>query len=177
MTDIVERLRSIDCSWSDEGELAAEAADHITHLGIELSQRAEDIHELHLELAASKANDLYAMRLLAESQAREKVLIEQRNAWKEIAEYRYGHSRLLQFEDVDYPVFGALDAWACGRHQILKIGTPTDDSTLTMLMAKEFSKGYTRGIGNYEDSLKIALAAERERCIENVMRFAMSVAT
>jgi hypothetical protein len=76
-----------------------------------------------------------------EGQAREKVLIEQRNAWKEIAEYQYGNCRVLQGGEADYPVYGALDAWACGRHQILKIGTPTDDT-----------------------ALKAALAAERERC-------------
>ena len=29
MTDIVERLRTIDISWSQEGELIAEAADEI----------------------------------------------------------------------------------------------------------------------------------------------------
>jgi hypothetical protein len=32
MTDIVERLRSVDISWSQEGELIAEAADEIIKL-------------------------------------------------------------------------------------------------------------------------------------------------
>lgn len=37
MTDIVERLRSIDISWSDAGEIAAEAADVIESLRKELT--------------------------------------------------------------------------------------------------------------------------------------------
>ena len=32
MTDIVERLRTVDISWSQEGEWCAEAADEIIHL-------------------------------------------------------------------------------------------------------------------------------------------------
>lgn len=40
MMDIVDRLRTVDISWSLEGELCAEAADYI--------------QQLHLELAAAK---------------------------------------------------------------------------------------------------------------------------
>jgi hypothetical protein len=32
MTDIVDRLRTVDISWSQEGEWCAEAADEITKL-------------------------------------------------------------------------------------------------------------------------------------------------
>ena len=32
MTDIVERLRTVDISWSQEGEWCAEAADEIVRL-------------------------------------------------------------------------------------------------------------------------------------------------
>ena len=32
MTDIVDRLRTVDISWSQEGEWCAEAADEIIHL-------------------------------------------------------------------------------------------------------------------------------------------------
>lgn len=39
--DIVERLRGIDCSWSDEGEIAAEAADEIERLTRALHSKAE----------------------------------------------------------------------------------------------------------------------------------------
>lgn len=76
MTDLIEKLRSYNPT-SGYSRVMREAADHITCLGVELSQRAEDIHELQQELAASKANDMYAMRLLAEGQAREKVLLSE----------------------------------------------------------------------------------------------------
>ena len=39
-----------------------------------------------------------------------------------------------------------------------------DDASLNMMLEKEFTKGYERGIAGYHEGLKIALAAERERC-------------
>jgi hypothetical protein len=49
-----------------------------------------------------------------------KKLILQRDAWKEISEHIYGNLRAAMFsDDLDYPVNGALDAWAVGRHPII----------------------------------------------------------
>ena len=39
-------------------------------------------------------------------------------AWKEVAEHHYGLLRVFGGE-YDYPVTGALDAWAVGRHPVL----------------------------------------------------------
>jgi len=44
----------------------------------------------------------------------------QRDSWKEVAEHQYGLVRTAHTGDYDYPVDGALDAWAAGRHPILK---------------------------------------------------------
>ncbi len=43
----------------------------------------------------------------------------QRDAWKEVAEHQYGLLRAEKYGDEDYPVQGALDVWAAGRHPIL----------------------------------------------------------
>jgi hypothetical protein len=121
---------------------------HFEHLGIELSQRAEDIHELQRELAEYKVLYDHASsaascceEALAASQAREKVL-------RSSLEYYMANG---VDEHLYYTVKKALSQ-------------PTDDTTLTMLLAKEFSKGYSRGFANYEEGVKLALAAERERC-------------
>ena len=53
-------------------------------------------------------------------------LCAQRDAWKEVAEHQYGLLRTALYGDSDYPVTGALDAWAAWRHQILsEIATAT----------------------------------------------------
>ena len=50
-----------------------------------------------------------------------KMLRDQRNAWKEVAEHQYGLLRVALYGDAEsnYPVEGALDAWAAGRHPVL----------------------------------------------------------
>ena len=58
MTDIVDRLRTVDISWSKEGEWCAEAADEIIHLrrenklGFELMNVfVKEINRLKQEIA------------------------------------------------------------------------------------------------------------------------------
>lgn len=114
MTDIVERLRTIDISWSDEGELAAEAAVQIVGM-------RQEIASIKAQLDESKANDLFAMKLLAESQAREKVL---RDALFELANLHVVvHSQSPE-----------------GRAYMKKLGdlmASTDDTALNKLLAAE----------------------------------------
>ena len=80
MTDLIEKMRRLgsDGSTGYGMPIASEAADYITHLGVELSQRAEDIHELQRELAEYKVLYDHASsaascceEALAASQARE----------------------------------------------------------------------------------------------------------
>lgn len=48
-------------------------------------------------------------------------------AWKECAEHQYGLLRLQRgFDNADYPIEGALDSWAEGRHPCLKEPDDTD---------------------------------------------------
>ena len=69
MTDIVELLREVDISWSEEGELISEAADEIEGTRNELAACKQ---ELEVEEARFSAQ----CEILAASQAREKVLRE-----------------------------------------------------------------------------------------------------
>lgn len=48
------------------------------------------------------------------------LLTAQRDAWKEVAEHQYGLVRAAKYHESDYPVTGALDAWAAGRHPVLR---------------------------------------------------------
>lgn len=41
---------------------------------------------------------------------------------------------------------------------------PTDDSALKAALTKAFNDGYEKGVAGYHEGLKLALAAERERC-------------
>ena len=52
--------------------------------------------------------------------AENNLLRSQRDAWKEIAEYQYGQLRLERGDKEDYPVLGALDAWAGNRFKFLR---------------------------------------------------------
>lgn len=48
-------------------------------------------------------------------------MTKQRDAWKEVAEHHYGLLRVAMYgEEPGYPVTGALDAWAAGRHLVLR---------------------------------------------------------
>ena len=55
--DIVEKLRSIDCSWSDEGEIAAAAADEIEMLRDYIAKHKELWNKQMLELAQYQAKE------------------------------------------------------------------------------------------------------------------------
>ena len=58
--------------------------------------------------------------IIADLTAEVESLRKQRDAWKEVAEHHYGLLRISLYGDSqDYPVSGALDAWATGRHPIL----------------------------------------------------------
>ena len=48
------------------------------------------------------------------------MLRSQRDAWKEIAEHQYGQLRQERGDKEDYPVLGALDAWAANRYKVLR---------------------------------------------------------
>ncbi len=54
------------------------------------------------------------------------ILKAQRDAWKEVAENQYGLLRISMYGGSagDYPVKGALDAWAAGRHPVLRQPAP-----------------------------------------------------
>lgn len=49
-------------------------------------------------------------------------LRKQRDAWKEVAEHHYGLMRTALYgtSESEYPVAGALDYFAAGRHPVLK---------------------------------------------------------
>ena len=52
---------------------------------------------------------------------REALLIAQRDAWKAVAEDQYGKLRAMLYgPETDYPTDGALDAYAAGKHPVLK---------------------------------------------------------
>ena len=53
MTDIVERLRTVDISWSQEGEWCAEAADEI-----ERSRLANSDLQMHYDHARTECDKL-----------------------------------------------------------------------------------------------------------------------
>jgi hypothetical protein len=59
---------------------------------------------------------------LAASEARAEQLRAQRDAWKHAAEHQYGLLRASLYgeSDENYPVQGALDAWAVGRYPALR---------------------------------------------------------
>lgn len=152
MTDIVKRLRA-DAESTDDIGLCADAADVIDALRQQLAEE----HEAHLqaeqrwieELNAAKADDLFAMRLLAESQAREKMLRDE----------------LFELANLHVVVYSQSPE---GRAYMKKLGdlmASTDDTALQDLILKE----RTRAVDTYkhlqqELVLKAALAAERERC-------------
>ena len=52
------------------------------------------------------------------------LLRQQRDAWKTEAEHQYGLLRAEILDEPDYPVTGALDAYAAGRHPVLKAEPP-----------------------------------------------------
>ena len=49
------------------------------------------------------------------------LLREQCDAWKTEAEHQYGLVRASKFDEIDYPVEGALDAYAAGKYPVLKV--------------------------------------------------------
>ena len=53
MTDIVDRLRTVDISWSQEGEWCAEAADEIERLRkvlLTVLEACEDVRKVREEI-------------------------------------------------------------------------------------------------------------------------------
>ena len=69
MTDIVERLRTVDISWSQEGELCAEAADEI----IKLREDKKLAFQL-MDVFVKERNRLkQVLRLIANMQSAQKI--------------------------------------------------------------------------------------------------------
>ncbi len=68
--------------------------------------------------------ELSAMkRVVREALDQIDCLKAQRDAWRDMAEYQYGQLRIAKYGDsqADYPVLGALDAFAAERYPILKM--------------------------------------------------------
>lgn len=59
---------------------------------------------------------------VADQQAELEKLKAKCEAWKDAAEYHYGQTRIANYgqSERDYPVKGALDAWAKGQYRILR---------------------------------------------------------
>jgi hypothetical protein len=150
MTDLIEKLRSYNPT-SGYSRVMREAADTIESFWQQLHDFALQINGLKKELSESQA--IECTTILAASQAREKVLRESLNLL-------YSWANNWDSEFMNDPDWVNRDVEIVQRAAFL----PTDDSTLTMLLVKEFSKGYSRGFANYEEGMKLALAAERERC-------------
>ena len=69
MTDIVERLRTVDISWNQEGELCAEAADEI----IKLREDKKLAFQL-MDVFVKERNRLkQVLRLIANMQSAQKI--------------------------------------------------------------------------------------------------------
>jgi len=69
MTDIVERLRTVDISWSQEGEWCAEAADEI----IKLREDKKLAFQL-MDVFVKERNRLkQVLRLIANMQSAQKI--------------------------------------------------------------------------------------------------------
>lgn len=69
-----------------------------------------------------------ARRKIVEQHEEIERLKEQRDAWKDAAEHHYGLLRVALYGDSaeDYPVTGALDAWAAGRYPALTPNAQAD---------------------------------------------------
>ena len=82
-------------------------------------------------------------------------------AWKTEAEHQYGQLRLqINPSETDYPVFGALDAYACGKYAALREAIkqpvqPASDNAVTALIHEldETAERYTQNSNNPIDGL------------------------
>lgn len=61
-----------------------------------------------------------ALAYTASLQSKVDAMRAERDAWREVAEVQYGKLRSALYGDEDYPVLGALDAYAADRHECLK---------------------------------------------------------
>lgn len=80
MSDLIERLRSVDISWSETGEWCAEAADEIERLTAELERRKYDgVHTCHAQcqrLACAQRREIEALTAqLAEARQIERAAV------------------------------------------------------------------------------------------------------
>jgi hypothetical protein len=69
--------------------------------------------------------------LFDERQADAERLKSARDAWKDAAEHQYGLLRTALYgeSDEDYPVQGALDAWAAGRYPAIDAARAAGETT------------------------------------------------
>ncbi len=106
-------------SWAQRGD-DIEVADHQEERRAEYAEKCriacEGLPDGAIDGGWTAAGMIaYAKKLEKETER----LRAQRDAWKEVAEHQYGLLRAEKYGDEDYPVLGALDAWAAGRHPIL----------------------------------------------------------
>ena len=143
--NVVQRLRAMNADGVGYVGHAADVIEALqADLRIEILQRERKISEADSFIAAVADTCEHAERVAAESQAREKSLLEVL-------------AMLCDTSDAALREKYWLEA-----HKI--INQPSDDAALKQMLAAEFNKGYERGCSGYHEGLKIALAAERERC-------------
>ena len=141
--NVVQRLRAMNADGVGYVGHAADVIEALqADLRIEILQRERKLAEADLFIAAVFDTCEYAERVAAESQARE----------KEMTETLHRIAMNISGDTVPQVIAGE------------GLGRPSDDTALRQLLAAEFAKGYERGCSGYHEGLKIALAAERERC-------------
>ena len=145
--DIEQTIATLRAMNSDGVNHVGHAADVIealqADLRIEIMRRERKLSEADSFIAAIADTCEHAERVAAESQARENGMTE---ALRRIA---------MNISGDTVPQVIAGEA----------LGRPSDDTALKRMLAAEFNKGYERGCSGYHEGLKLALAAERERCI------------
>lgn len=120
----------------------ADGVGYVGHAADVIEELQKKLSESESFIAAIADTCEHAERVAAESQARENGMTE---ALRRIA---------MNISGDTVPQVIAGDA----------LERTSDDTALKQMLVAEFNKGYERGCSGYHEGLKIALAAERERC-------------
>ena len=113
--------------------LVEQIGDDLDEYAWRLVEQEAEIVRLEAEVQRLKAKNARLCRLAELFRLREHMAEIERlkdevdllrahsEAWKEVAEYKYGQLRIARYgeDESGYPVQGALDAWAQKRHPIL----------------------------------------------------------
>ena len=143
--NVVQRLRAMNADGVGYVGHAADVIEALrADLRIEILQRERKLAEADSLIKSIADTCEHAERVAAESQAREKSLLEVL-------------AMLCDTSDATM-----LEKYWLEAHKI--INRPLDDTALKQMLAAEFNKGFERGCSGYHEGLKLALAAERERC-------------